>query len=455
MVEDSGPGMSAEDIARACVRFRRGAAGRNKPGAGRLAIVGTIAEILGAKLVLENRTPQPGLRAALVFTLKTPRMLRCVTKITEFERCWKGSILYGCVRGASRAAHGTACKAGMGPRPINFGDATMQTSLKLRLAAATAVGALTCRWAPPRPPPNPAVRSASPRPARRRLRPDLPPGHRGPEAERALKTAMRIVYMPGGIGAVAYNNIVAQHPNEPGTIVAFSGGSLLNLAQGKFGKYNVDNVRWLAGIGTDYGVAVVRNDSPYTDLKGLMEAFKQDPTKIVLAPAAPWAARIDEGRADRQGGGRGLQEDALRGLRRRRRGRDRVARGHIQAYMGDAAEAFTMLEGGAPIRVLAVFNDQRLPGKLNTVPTAREQGYDIVWPIIRGFYVGPKVSDSDYAFWVQAFDRPPARRNSPSCASSRACFLQQDRRRAGRLREAAGEAVRRTGREFRPGQEVI
>ena len=102
---------------------------------------------------------------------------------------------------------------------------------------------------------------------------------------------MRIVYMPGGIGAVAYNNIVAQHPNEPGTIVAFP-AVRCNLAQGKFGKYNVDNVRWLAGIGTDYGVAVVRNDSPYTDLKGLMEAFKQDPTKIVLAPAAPWAARI-------------------------------------------------------------------------------------------------------------------------------------------------------------------
>ena len=63
--------MSAEDIARACVRFRRGAAGKNKPGAGLgLAIVGTIAEILGAKLVLENRAPQAGLRAALVFTLE-------------------------------------------------------------------------------------------------------------------------------------------------------------------------------------------------------------------------------------------------------------------------------------------------------------------------------------------------------------------------------------------------
>jgi len=74
VVEDDGPGMSAEDIARACVRFRRGAAGKNKPGAGLgLAIVGTIAEMLGARLVLENRVPLPGLRAALVFTLGLER----------------------------------------------------------------------------------------------------------------------------------------------------------------------------------------------------------------------------------------------------------------------------------------------------------------------------------------------------------------------------------------------
>ena len=131
--------------------------------------------------------------------------------------------------------------------------------------------------------------------------------------------------------------------------MAFSGGSLLNLAQGKFGKYNVDNVRWLAGIGTDYGVAVVRNDSPYTDLKGLMEAFKQDPTKIVLGAGGTvgsqdWmkaaltakAAGVDFRKmrfVAFEGGGEAVT--ALRG-------------GHIQAYMGDAAEAFTMLEGGAP-----------------------------------------------------------------------------------------------------------
>lgn len=90
--------------------------------------------------------------------------------------------------------------------------------------------------------------------------------------------------------------------------------------------------------------------------------------------------------------------------------------GHIQAYMGDAAEAFTMLEGGAPIRVLAVFSDERLPGKLSSVPTAQEEGFDIQWPIVRGFYVGPKVSDADYQWWVDAFNKTQA---DPSFAAIR------------------------------------
>ncbi|HLT98261.1 MAG TPA: tripartite tricarboxylate transporter substrate binding protein [Burkholderiaceae bacterium] len=221
-----------------------------------------------------------------------------------------------------------------------------------------------------------------------------------------LKEPMRTVYMPGGIGAVAYNHIVAQRPGDPNAIVAFSGGSLLNLAQGKFGRYNVDDVRWLAAIGSDYGVAIVRDDSPYKDLKSLMEAFKADPTKIVLGAGGSvgsqdWmkaaltakAADVDYKKmrfVAFEGGGEALT--ALRG-------------GHIQAYMGDAAEARTMLDGGAPIRVLAVFNDQRLPGSMSEIPTATEQGFDIVWPIIRGFYVGPKVSDEQYQWWVQAFDK--------------------------------------------------
>ncbi|HLV29394.1 MAG TPA: tripartite tricarboxylate transporter substrate binding protein [Burkholderiaceae bacterium] len=223
---------------------------------------------------------------------------------------------------------------------------------------------------------------------------------------KLLDAPMRTVYMPGGIGAVAYNHIVAQRPGDPNAIVAFSGGSLLNLAQGKFGKYSVDDVRWLAAIGSDYGVAIVRDDSPYKDLKSLMAAFQADPTKIVLGAGGSvgsqdWmkaaltakAANVDYRKmrfVAFEGGGEALT--ALRG-------------GHIQAYMGDAAEARTMLDGGAPIRILAVFNDERLPGTMSNIPTAAEQGFDINWPIIRGFYVGPKVSDEQYQWWVESFDK--------------------------------------------------
>jgi len=64
--------MSEDDIRRASVRFRRGAAGKNKPGAGLgLAIVRTIVDIHGGKMVLENHTVHGGLRAALVFTLNS------------------------------------------------------------------------------------------------------------------------------------------------------------------------------------------------------------------------------------------------------------------------------------------------------------------------------------------------------------------------------------------------
>jgi len=234
-------------------------------------------------------------------------------------------------------------------------------------------------------------------------------GKQALEESGQLTEPMRIVYMPGGIGAVAINTVVTQRPDEEGTIVAFSGGSLLNIAQGKFGRYTEEDVRWLAAIGSDYGVAVVRDDSPFETLGDLMDAIKEDPSSIVFGAGGTvgsqdWmkaaltarAADVDHKNmrfVAFEGGGEGLS--ALRG-------------GHIQVFMGDAGEALSMIEGGSPIRILAVYSEDRLPGALNDIPTAKEQGYDIQWPIIRGFYVGPEVDDEAYDWWKNAFDNAMA-----------------------------------------------
>ena len=42
------------------------------------------------------------------------------------------------------------------------------------------------------------------------------------------------------------------------------------------------------------------------------------------------------------------------------------------------------------------------------MPTAREQGIDVVWPIIRGVWMGPQVPEADYQRWVASFDRAMA-----------------------------------------------
>ncbi|WP_435433391.1 Bug family tripartite tricarboxylate transporter substrate binding protein [Zwartia panacis] len=234
---------------------------------------------------------------------------------------------------------------------------------------------------------------------------------------QVLKDPLRISYMPGGIGAVAYNTIVTQRPAEGGTIVAYSGGSLLNLAQGKFGKYNVNDVRWLAAIGADFGVIIVRNDSPFKDLKSVMTALQQDPTKVVFGAGGSVGSQ-DWMKAALTAKAAGVDYKKMRFVAFEGGGETATALrgGHIQVMMGDAAEAATLLDSGAPLRVLAIYHDKRLPGKLADIPTATEQGYKINWPIIRGFYLGPKVSDKDYDWWVDAFKKTMA---SPEYAKLR------------------------------------
>lgn len=219
-----------------------------------------------------------------------------------------------------------------------------------------------------------------------------------------LADPLRISYMPGGIGAVAYSTIVGQRPAEAGTIVAFSAGSLLNLSQGKFGEYDENAVRWVASIGADYGAVVVQADSPFTSLNQLMEAIKADPASVILGAGGTIGSQ-DWMKAALTARAAGIDHKSMRFVAFEGGGDCATALqgGHVQVCMNDVGDSQGAIDGGAPLRMLAIFAPERLEGKLADVPTAKEQGYDIQWPIVRGFYVGPEVSDADYQWWVDAF----------------------------------------------------
>ncbi|MFQ6342483.1 tripartite tricarboxylate transporter substrate binding protein [Campylobacter sp. VTCC 70190] len=222
-----------------------------------------------------------------------------------------------------------------------------------------------------------------------------------------ISKPIRTTYMPGGVGVTAYNTMNTSKSKDPNAIVAFSSGTLLNIATGKHGKYDENNVKWLAAVGVDYGTIVVRSDSPYKDLKDLLEALKKDPKAVSFGAGGSvggqdWmqtallakAAGIDVSNVRYvafEGGG-----DALTSL----------LGNHISAVSLGMAESLPHLEAGT-IRVLAVFADERLKteNKAKDVPTAKEQGYDVVWPTIRGFYMAPNAPEDAYNWWLEAFGK--------------------------------------------------
>ena len=220
-----------------------------------------------------------------------------------------------------------------------------------------------------------------------------------------VEPSIRTTNMPGGIGAVAYNQIQASRRSDPNVIVAVSTGSWVNLAQGKFGRFSEDDVRWLGAIGADYGVLAVRADSRFETFEDFVAALKEDVGSVAIGAGGTvgsqdWmkialvaqAADVDPKGLrylSYEGGGEAL--GALLG-------------GTIEALPGDASEMLGQLEAGE-IRVLATFSNERLDGPYAEIPTARESGYDVEWPIVRGFYGPPEMGDDAYAYWTDALSQ--------------------------------------------------
>lgn len=219
-------------------------------------------------------------------------------------------------------------------------------------------------------------------------------------AAKLIKDPMAVTYMEGGVGAVAYNHVIGTRPADAGLVIAASSGSALLISQGKFGKHDENAVRWVGAVGTDFGVVAVAPDSPIKSLKELIEAYGKEPNafpiggggavgsqdwmKMALIAKAAGADPKKMRYAALEGGG--AVTTALQG-------------GHIKIASGDASEMIGLHEQGK-LRILAVMADKRPTGRLKDLPTTFEAGYQIDWPIWRGVYVGPGVSDADYKWWA-------------------------------------------------------
>ncbi|MCZ4271685.1 Bug family tripartite tricarboxylate transporter substrate binding protein [Maritalea porphyrae] len=227
-------------------------------------------------------------------------------------------------------------------------------------------------------------------------------------AQSGLKAQMekpiQVTFMPGGVGAVAINLFNTTRTDDDNAIVAFSSGSLLNMATGKYGEWKESDVRFLASVGADFGAIVVPEDSRFKSLDDLMAAAEKDLKSIVVGAGGSIGSQ-DWMKAALLLGSRQLSPRDMRYVAFDGGGESIAALlgGSIEVYMGDVGELVSHV-GEGKLRILAVMSPERIGAPFADIPTAIELGYDAEWTILRGFYMGKNVSDEAYNAWVEAFE---------------------------------------------------
>ncbi|WP_170430772.1 Bug family tripartite tricarboxylate transporter substrate binding protein [Ruegeria arenilitoris] len=216
-----------------------------------------------------------------------------------------------------------------------------------------------------------------------------------------IDQTMQVVNLAGGGGGVAFAEVVNKRGEDNELIVAASAATATRLAQGAYPGNTMEQVRWLAAIGADYGVIAVAADSAVNTLPELLDQIKADPASVSVAGGSAvggWdhlkvliaanAYGIDDVRAVKyiafDGGGEAVTQ---------------LLAGSVQAFTGDISEAKGFVDSG-DIKVIAVLAPERLPGEFADFPTAKEQGVDAIGANWRGFYAPGGMTDEAYGDWV-------------------------------------------------------
>lgn len=220
-----------------------------------------------------------------------------------------------------------------------------------------------------------------------------------------IPAGMQTVNIPGASGGVAFSHVRAKRNDDNDLIVAASTATTTRLAQRRYAGGDRDQVRWVNAMGADYGIVAVPEDSPYDDLAELLDALEKNPQSVSFS-GGDVVGGFDHLKvlmAAREAGIDDLRDIKYLAFDSGSVAITQLLGGHLDAFTGDVSEAMSFVESG-DLRLLAVFSEERLPGELSDVPTAREQGIDVVAPNWRGFYVPGGVSDAAYADWKETLD---------------------------------------------------
>jgi len=217
----------------------------------------------------------------------------------------------------------------------------------------------------------------------------------------AVDKPIQVTNMSGAGGGLAYNHVVAERGDDAELIVAASSATSTRLAQNAYAGMTADQVRFVGAIGADPGVIVVSKDSPFQSLGDLLDAIVADPSSVTFAGGSAVGGfdHLKPLMLLQRAGFTDITKIKYIGVDG---GADAITQtigGFTQAMTGDMSEIVGFLKAGE-IRALAVLTEERVPG-FEDIPTAKEQGYDVVAVNWRGLYVPKGVSDETFNMWAK------------------------------------------------------
>jgi putative tricarboxylic transport membrane protein len=221
----------------------------------------------------------------------------------------------------------------------------------------------------------------------------------------AVDKPVQVTNMSGAGGGLAYNHVVSERNDDADLIIAASSATTTRLAQNAYAGMTADQVRFVGAIGADPGVIVVAKDSPFQSLNELVDAIKADPGSVAFAGGSAVGGfdHLKPLMILQRAGFTDITKVKYIGVDGGADAITQTVGGFTQAMTGDMSEVVGFVKAGE-VRVLAVLTEERVPG-FDTIPTAKEQGLDVVAVNWRGLYVPKGVSDDTFNMWAERLQK--------------------------------------------------
>ena len=221
----------------------------------------------------------------------------------------------------------------------------------------------------------------------------------------AVADPIQVTNMAGAGGGLAYAHVVNERNDDGDIIVAASTATATRLAQNAYSGMTSDQVRFLGAIGADPGVIVVAKDSPYQTLNDLLDDVIANPGKHAFAggSAAGGYDHLKVLMALKRKGFTDIRKVKYIAVDGDADAITQTVGGFTSAMTGDISGVVSFIKNG-DVRVLASFTDERIeiPGLNVEIPTAKEQGIDVVAVNWRGLYTPKGASEASYKKWSDA-----------------------------------------------------